>query len=278
VKISKGDVLFTISGAQLAEGNSELNFRQVTADLDRASANYERAKKLIADKIITEGDFLDAKNEYEKLLNTYENLSATQGKNGNIVTAGVNGYIKEVYVTEGEKVSPGEQLASLVIDHNLVLRADVSPDKSEMLNKITDANFKVGYSDKVYRLSEMNGSKISQGKSTGANSYYIPVFFRMDYTPELIEGTFAEVYLIGSEMSSAIVVPNSALMEEFGKMYVFIADPDGEFLKRYVVTGNSDGQQTEIISGLSEGESIVAEGTYRVKLMQQNTNPPSHNH
>lgn len=278
VKVTKGDVLFTISGEQLAEGNTELNFRQVRADLDRASANYERAQKLIQDKIITEADFLTAKNEYEKLKYTYENLYATAGEYGNMVAATSSGFIKEIFVTEGQKVSPGDQLASIVLEHNLVLKADVSPDYADILNTIVDANFTVGYSGKVFRLSDLNGRKISQGKSTGANSYYIPLFFRMDYVPGLIEGTFAEVYLIGSEIREALVVPNTALMEEFGKIYVFVADDDGEFIKRYVETGHSDGENTMIISGLSENEKVVATGTYRIKLTQMTTTAPSHNH
>ncbi len=120
----------------------------------------------------------------------------------------------------------------------------------------------------------MNGRKISHGKSTGENSFYIPVYFRMDYDPELIEGTFAEVFLIGKKLNDAIVVPNEALMEEFGKLYVFVADDDGDFIKRYIKAGYSDGEKTMILSGLSENEKIVATGAYRIKLSQMATSAP----
>jgi RND family efflux transporter MFP subunit len=275
VRISGGEVLFTISGEQLAEDNTELNFRQIKADLEQATANYERAKQLISDKIITETDFLAAKNDYEKLLNTYENLNATSG--GNLVRASADGYLKEIFITEGQKVTAGQKLASLVIEHNLVLKADVSPDHLGVLPSITTANFTVGYSDRLYRLSDMNGRKISTGKSTGENSYYIPLYFRLDFMPELIEGTFAEVYLIGGEIKDAIVVPNTALMEEYGKMYVFVAESDN-FIKRYIETGYTDGERTMVYSGLTGNETIVGEGTYHVKLMTTVTTSPSHNH
>ena len=279
VKIFRDDILFTISGAQLAEDNTELHFKQVKADLDRASVNYDRAQKLIAEKIITEDHFLTVKNEYEKLRNEYDNLNATTGRNGNMVKAAWSGYIKEIFVTEGQKVTAGQQLASIVTEHNLVLKADVSPDYLNVLSSIQSANFTVGYSKKLYRISEMNGRKISQGKSTGENSYYIPVYFRMDYLPELIEGTFAEIYLLGKEIPDAIVIPNTALMEEFGKLYVFVAHDDGDFIKRYIETGNSDGEKTMVSAGLSENETVVATGTYRVKLSQTVTAAPDpHNH
>jgi len=278
VKISSGQTLFTVTGEQLAEDNTELNFRQIKADLNMASANFERAKKLISDRIITEEHFLSVKNEYEKSLNEYENLNATSGKNGNIVTATGNGYIKEIYVTEGQKVTSGQPLASIVIEHCHILKADVSPENLDVLNLVESANFTVGYSDKVYKTSEMNGRKISHGKSTGENSFYIPVYFRMDYDPELIEGTFTEVFLIGKKLNDALVIPNEALMEEFGKLYVFVADDDGDFIKRYIKAGYSDGEKTMIVSGLSENEKIVATGAYRIKLTQMATTAPAHDH
>jgi multidrug efflux pump subunit AcrA (membrane-fusion protein) len=124
----------------------------------------------------------------------------------------------------------------------------------------------------------MNGEKISFGKSTGENSFYIPVYFRMDYTPELIEGTFAEVYLIGKEIKDVIVVPNNALLEEYGKLYVYVEDFDGDFLKRYIIPGYNNGEFTQVLSGLAENETIVVSGTYQIRLSQMSTSSPAHNH
>lgn len=100
----------------------------------------------------------------------------------------------------------------------------------------------------------------------------------MDYVPELIEGTFAEVYLIGKEIPDAIAVPNTAIMEEYGKYYVFQLHEDGDFVKRYVTTGFNNGEYTQILTGLEGNETIVATGTYQVKLSQMSTTAPAHNH
>jgi multidrug efflux pump subunit AcrA (membrane-fusion protein) len=124
----------------------------------------------------------------------------------------------------------------------------------------------------------MNGMRISYGKSTGVNSFFIPVYFRIDNDPELIDGTFAEVYLIGKETNDVLVVPNSSLMEEYGKLYVFVEDEDGDFLKRYITAGNNDGESTEVVEGLAENETIVATGTYNIKLAQLGSSAPAHTH
>jgi cobalt-zinc-cadmium efflux system membrane fusion protein len=278
VRTTKGQSLFSLSGGQLTEDNTELRFMQIKADLEKVSANYERAKSLIADKIITQTQFLEVKNEYDKVLNEFNNLNTTFGVKGNNLYAPVDGYIREIYVVEGQKVTTGDPIASIVMDHNLVLKADLSPDYLNVLPSIEKANFTVGYSDRLFKTEELNGRKISSGKSTGENSYYMPVFFRMDVVPELIEGTFAEVYLIGKKIEEAIVVPNTALMEEFGKLYVFVEDEDGDFLKRYIKAGNNDGEYTEVTEGLSENEAIVATGAYNIKLSQMSGSAPAHSH
>ncbi len=278
VKVSKTQKLFALSGQQLADDNTDLRLMQMKADLEKASANYDRAKSLIADRIITQEHFLEAKNEYEKILNEYNILNSTYGSSGNIVSSPVDGYIREIFVTEGQMITTGQPLASIVIEHNLVLKADLSPEHMDLIPSVEKANFKVGYSEKVFKTSEMNGRRISYGKSTGDNSFFIPVYFRIDYDPELIDGTFAEVYLIGKETNDVLVVPNSALMEEYGKLYVFVEDEDGDFLKRYITAGNNDGESTEVVEGLAENETIVATGTYNIKLSQMGNSAPAHTH
>lgn len=278
VKTVDGQLLFTISGEELAEDNSELNFMQIKADLEKSRANYERAQKLIPDKIITEEHFLSIRNEYEKSLNAFNNLKGSYGKSGNMINSPGNGYIRDIFVTEGQKVTAGEKLATVVIQHKLVLKSYFSPGNLNVLSAIDRANFTVGYSQKLFRTTDLNGELISTGKSTGENSFYIPLYFKMDYSPDLIEGTFAEVYLIGKEVRDAIAVPNTALMEEYGKLYVFVDDGDGDYTKRYITPGNNNGEYTEVLEGLSENEMIVATGTYQVKLSLMTNTAPAHAH
>jgi len=278
VKVARKQHLFSISGEQLADDNTELRFMQIKADLEKASANYERAKSFVSDRIITQESFLQAKNEYDKILNEYNNLNSSFGSSGNIILSPADGYVREVFITEGQMITTGQPLASIVTEHKLVLKADVSPDHLEKLPSIEKANFTVGYSKKVFKTDEMNGSRISYGRSTGENSFYVPVYFQMNFDPELIEGTFADVWLMGKETRDAIVVPNSALMEEYGKLYVFIEDEDGDFLKRYITAGSGNGESTEVIDGLAEYDVIVATGTYNIKLSLMSSSPSGHNH
>lgn len=273
-----GKELFTIGGDQLTEGNAELRLKQLKYDLDKATENYERAKSLITDQIITRGHFLEIKNEYEKTLDEFNNLNINAGSSGHVVSSSVSGYIREIFVTEGQMVTPGQSLASVLTENSMILQADISPEYLSIMSGIDKASFITSYSKKPYKTWEMNGSRISHGRSTGDNSFYIPVFFRIDYDPDLAEGTYAEVYLIGKETKNTLVIPNSALMEEYGKLFVFVEDGDGDFKKRYITVGNTNGEFAEVVEGLEENETIVATGAYNIKLALMTNNLPAHSH
>lgn len=279
VKVQRSQALFHLSGEQLADGNTDLRLARLKADLEKASANYDRAQSLINEKVITREHFLEVKNEYEKILYEYNNLSSSFDSSGNGIYSPANGHIRELFVTEGQMVTTGQPLASILSENNLVLQADLSPEHAKMLPVIESANFWTGYSQRLFKTSEMNGRRLaSSGRSTGNESFYLPVYFRIDNDPELIEGSFADVLLIGKPVPGILAVPNSSLMEEYGNHYVFVEDTDHGFIKRPVITGNTDGEFTEIVEGLEEDEIIVTTGTYNIKLAQIKGTPHAHVH
>lgn len=278
VEISSGQHLFGIFGENLTEGNTSINYINVQAEFETAKSNYSRAKKLIGDKLITSEHFLSVKKEFIKAEALYNVYKQNLNTGGSVVSAPYDCYIKDIYVAEGQKVEPGDKLASVIIENRLILKADVAPSDLDILKLVEEASFITSYSTKIYSTGEMNGSKISFGKSTGKNSFYIPVYFRIDYDPELIPGTFAEVWLLGPETNELITIPNSAIMEEYGKYYLFIEKVSGEFEKRYIIPGRSDGEVTEILKGLHAGEDIVATGAYQVKMSMMTSIPNTHDH
>ncbi len=277
-RIRTGAQLFTISGDQLPESNTELDMKLLKSDLEKATADYERAEKLISDQIITREHFLEAKNNYEKTLERYNNLNSAAGSSGRVISSPAGGFVREILVTEGQLVTAGQPLASVFEGSSLILEADLPPEYLGLLSNIVRAEFRTGYGNNVYRTDEMNGRRISDAFSAGERSFYVPVYFRIDYNPLLIEGSYAEVYLFSDVKKDVIAVPNSALMEEYGKLYVFVEDGYGSFSKRYITAGNRNLQFTEVLSGLTEGETVVTEGAYNIKLAGMAGAVPGHSH
>lgn len=276
--VKKGQILFVISGGSLTEDNPGLRVEQLRSDLARAKENYERAQKLLPDRIITRENYLAARNEYEKLQLEYENISRTLSDNEVLSVAPADGFIREIFIRDGQKVGTGETVASILTPGSMVLKALVPPDKLNIISSVRGAWFRVPGSEMLYKTGELNGRVISYGKSTGESTLQIPLLFAINYIPEVPEGSYAEVYLLGEETDGVISVPDSAIMEEFGRYYVFIRDEDGDFLKRYIRKGPGDGERTLVTEGLAEGDIFVSGGAYQVKLKQMQGSVPAHVH
>ena len=68
------------------------------------------------------------------------------------------------------------------------------------------------------------------------------------------------------------------MVEDQGVNYVFVKDDDGDFLRREVALGTSDGVRIPVLRGLEEGETIVVEGAVHVKLAGVASVPAGHTH
>ena len=276
-RIETGQHLFLISGNGLTDNNTDLEYIKIRSEYLSARENFERAEKLIDDKLITREHYLDSRLSYEKALAEYNIYRKTLSDAGSLVSSPSDGYINRLYVKEGEMVGAGDRIASLITGHNMVLKADIPLSDMDIAGRIRAANFTTGYRQRIFSTEEMKAEIISYGKSIGENSWYIPLYFSLGNQNELVPGSFADIWLKGEKIEGAITVPNSSLMEEYGKMYVFMAVGD-TFQKRYITCGKSNGEVTHVLEGLDAGDRIVTGGTYRVKLLLQGSDLPEHGH
>ena len=81
---------------------------------------------------------------------------------------------------------------------------------------------------------------------------------------ELISGSLLEVD-VKFNLRNSLSVPDTSVMVEGDKSYVYKIDDDNVANKIEVKTGIRNNKNIEIISGLNEGEIIVAEGLKKVR-------------
>lgn len=74
---------------------------------------------------------------------------------------------------------------------------------------------------------------------------------------ELRQGLTVTVSITIAERQDVILVPNAAVTTTGGQSYVQVVDASGQTEQRQVETGLNDWQNTEISSGLSEGEPVL---------------------
>ena len=267
--------LLTLSSAHLQDGDPAERARIA---YETAKTEYERAQRLVDDRIVSQKDFNTIRERYENARLAYEALLPSGNGQGVAVRAAESGYVKACLVKEGDYVTVGQPLVTLVRNDRLYLRADVPERYYSRLADVSTAHFRTSDSDTVYRLDDWRGRLLASGQATGGGSYYVPVTFELDNPGNVLPGAYAEVFLLGRERAEVLSVPRSALTEEQGVHFVYLQLDASCYRKQAVTLGATDGQRVEIRSGLQGGERLVTRGAIHVKLASASNAIPAHTH
>ncbi|MBI5024137.1 MAG: efflux RND transporter periplasmic adaptor subunit [Candidatus Omnitrophica bacterium] len=81
---------------------------------------------------------------------------------------------------------------------------------------------------------------------------------------KLRRGMFANLNLIVSVRSRALVVPEAALIAKGEEVFVFTIDQDNKARMKKVGVGVRLAGKAEIVEGLSEGENVIVEGYQKI--------------
>jgi membrane fusion protein (multidrug efflux system) len=77
-------------------------------------------------------------------------------------------------------------------------------------------------------------------------------------------GMFLTVKLLHRDVT-ALVIPEQAIVPEQSEQYVLVVLDEGKVERRRVATGRRRPGQVEILSGVDEGELVIAEGTQKAR-------------
>ena len=266
--VKAGQQLFTIESNNMADNNMSVRYQEAAANYNAAKLAYERKQRLAEDKIVSLTDLEQAHATYEAAKAVYDNLKSNFSKNGAVVRAPISGYVQRIHVSNGSFVNAGQSVVTVSQNRDLQLRAEVQSRYYSCLKNIKGVNIRIPGDNQTYTLNELGGSLVSYGKATDVNCPLVPVTFRIRNVGQLLSGSFVNAYIITQSDKDVLSVPNEAIIEEMGNYCLFVKVHDGEYEKRLVTLGATDGLRTEVTSGLQADEVVVAKGASMVRLAQ----------
>lgn len=266
-KIIKGEPVANISSNTVIGGDDDIKAK---ITLENAEREYKRMTALYEEKIITERDYIAAKEAFQQAQNAYKPQTSAP-------VSAVTGIVTSIYVNNGAYVEVGMPIATISAGNSLILRADL-PERFGKL-PITDANFKLQYAtDTVYNVAALGGKLLSRGALTTSSAGYLPVYFKFNNDNNIITNSFAEVFLKGSVRHNVLSIPISALTEEQGDYFVYEKVDAECYVKHLISVGATDGYRIEVLSGIAPGMEIVTNGAIIVKLAANAGAVPGHSH
>lgn len=272
--VSSGRVIATVTARGMSGGDpneaARVAYQAAKRELDRITPLHKEG-------IISTRDYNAALQRVDEARVA---IGSAASAGGSAATAPVGGVLTSLDVVDGQFVEAGQTIATISSNKALTLRADLPESSASRLPAISGARFRPTYSDEVVDVIESGGKMVSTPTLSTANGGYIPVYFTLPQGIEgMINGSYCEVYLLGASRHGVIAVPEDGISEQQGKYFVYVEKEPGHYEKRPVITGPTDGNRREILSGVHPGDKVVTKGMSFVKLAETSgAVPEGHSH
>jgi RND family efflux transporter MFP subunit len=194
--------------------------------------------------------------------------SAQESVDDATLRAPMTGTVSAVNLEVGDQAGAGTSAASadgtstaditVISTNSFVVEATVGSSDVDQLKKGLQAEITpTAATDTVYGTVAEVG-RIAGADSSGAATF--PVTIDVTGTPKgLYAGSSADVSIVVAKVTDVLTVPSQALHTDNGETYVYVVDGDAR--RRTVVkTGTAYGPQTEVLSGLQEGDKVEIQG------------------
>lgn len=271
-KVSKGQLLAIVE--QNIDAGTQVNLlsekNNIDAEYEAARKNYERIKAI--EDIAAKKDVDEATARYQKAQENkkvLDNLTANSSGNSKLIflKSPISGVVGNFTFSLGATVNNGEELFSIVNLNTVYVEAQVFDRDAERVR--SGKKFMVECTNNNHKCSEVK--IISMPQSINPTNQSQRLLFEMENQDgEFKIGEFVNVRVFAGEAKKEIAVPNSAISQLNGKPIVFIKDAAESYSMVYVNTGENNGSFTTIKSGIEDGERVVTNSTYQIKMIYLN--------
>lgn len=247
-----------------------LNADIITASIKELESSYELAKTVFAkqdelwkQKIGSEIQYLEAKNNKESLESKLKSLQLQKSKSR--ITAPINGIVDKINIKTGELAMPGAQIIQLVNIGSFYVNADVSEKYIPVVKKGNPIT--VGFP--TFPEMKLETSVYRTGNVINASNRTFTLQAKVNSSDNKLKpNMLATVKFRDFEIDNAMVVPSIVVKEDFKGKYIYILVNEGDKTfahKKYIKTSYTNDTGTMVTEGINVGDIVVVEGYNLIK-------------
>lgn len=258
-RVNKGQAL-----AKIDDGGLYNELKLVESQTKLAKTIYERQSKLWEDKIGSEIQYLEAQTNYDIQKNRLESLKQSLAKT--TITAPFSGTIDEIFIEEGNLVSPpmmpDQGNTFRIVNLNKLYVEAVIPES--FIGKIQKG------AEVLVDIPVLSKSFKSKIKHSVSSINQLSRTFKIEVSVpknnlDLIPNLNVEINILDYTNSEAILVPESIVSEDSENNKFLYTIENNKAKKTIVETGYTQNGMIEITSGLSLNQTVINEGGRIVK-------------
>ncbi|AOK63276.1 RND transporter MFP subunit [Burkholderia ubonensis] len=178
-----------------------------------------------------------------------------------VLTSPEAGVVSELNVRDGAMVAPGQTLAKIAGLSTLWLIVEIP----EALALSVQPGMTVDATFAGDPTQHFNGRirEILPGISTTSRT--LQARLEIDNAAlKLTPGMLMRVRVAGQKAVSRLLVPSEAVITTGKRSVVIVKNGDGRLQPATVTVGNDIGNETEVLSGLNDGDTVVASGQFLI--------------
>lgn len=279
--------------------SSEAELASCKTEYEYQSKNYARTKTLHEKELVSDQEYDEALYLYEKARNAYAQSQAAivkvkQNLDYATITSPIDGVVISRAVEEGQTVAAGFETPTLFTIANDLTQMRVIADVDEAdIGQVADGQ-RVRFTVDAYPDDTFEGTveqvRLEATTESSVVTYEVVI---TAHNPDLKlkPGLTANVTIYTLEKENALSIPTKALrfvpdaglLAEIdltlatdsmpavaGKREVWVRS-GGTLTPRYVTTGATSGDRTEILDGLTDGEEVAVAMTSTAAVEQMPT-------
>ena len=244
------------SGQTLAR----IDFKTLQAQAEQAQIGYELASNTyerlgaLKDEDLISQQRLDETRSNMLSAKAGLAIAEANAKKARVVSSH-SGIVARKFVERSEFVAPGTPLLMVVDYSTIIVEASLAETQVASVRRGAQVEVEI---DALNERFKGTVETIIPTADSASKTFTLRVNIKNKDLRILI-GMSATVRISAQTLDGIIVVPQSAVVEEQGERSVFIAK-NGKAEKRSVQLGATDGENVAILTGVSQGESLIVMG------------------
>jgi cobalt-zinc-cadmium efflux system membrane fusion protein len=283
-RVGAGEALMALESVSLGEAQSQ--YLEARGALELARKAAERAESLREEKIASEKEWLQARQERdaseirtkaaaEKLerlglsrseVDGLPTRGGSAGRGSLVLRAPAAGVVLEMHAVPGELVRPEQAILTVGDLSDLWIWADLYEDQLGRVLAHEKAKLRAGVSVKAFPGEVFPGAVDFVAPTMDEKTRTVKVRIAVR-NPEgkLRAGMFAAVQLFLPGDEEGLTLPRGAVLSDGGRTFVFVKREGELFMRRPVELGRAGLDWIEITRGLAGGETIATDGAFLLK-------------
>jgi len=258
--VKKGDVIIRIRdneyNARLRTAKAGLN--EAKAGYRDAELEFDRIKGLVKDRMVSDAEFDKAKAglkaaEARVAASEAKITEAQEQVDNTVIRAPFSGVVVERHIEVGETTQVGQPVMTGFSLDELRVNTDIPQAFINAIRKHKKASV---------RFAE-NSSDSIPVKNMVTFPYANPIShtFRVrtnlpKKTKNLLPGMLVKVDFVINE-AQRLLIPNNAIVRRSEVVAAYVLNEENQIILRQIRLGHRFGDKTEVLAGLSEGETVA---------------------